>query len=199
MFRSASPPRHFCARLVALASLASATLGCSPDTRSVEGALAAAARATESGDARALYKVLDERARHAMISIVRDRRRSAELVQAQYPEPERSRTLAALGEAAHVEDAASLFARRCDAGCMAAIAAQLAAPRSQRQAGAELVVDTARDTEVRLYRGSDTRYGLVWQTEALSRERNQAARDAEQIQKNADLYAKRRRLESPTP
>jgi DivIVA domain-containing protein len=114
MFRSASPPGNFRAAVVIL-WLGSLVAGCTPDPRSVEGALAAAVQAIGATDGRKLYRLIDERARHAMISIVRDRQRAAELVRKHYPEPARSQTLAELGDAALATDAADLFTRRCDA------------------------------------------------------------------------------------
>src|SRR5690606_42084184 len=58
--------------LFVVASLA----GCdnAPDPRELGGALAYVAWAVENDDPRALYQVVDPRARHAMISIVNDRR-----------------------------------------------------------------------------------------------------------------------------
>src|SRR5262245_28459166 len=67
-----------------------------PDPRTVRGALAAAARALESREARAFFPIIDQRARSAMASVVKSRQKAAELIRRDYPEPERTRALAAL-------------------------------------------------------------------------------------------------------
>ena len=165
------------------------------DPRSVRGALDLASRAVEAGDAHQLFKVVDERARHAMISIVQDRRAAAALVREAYPPAEQAAALRALGDAAEVADAAGLFARRCTAPCMAQIRSQLGAPVEQTPDGDEVVVRTSRGGTLRMHAGSDTWWGLVWNTEALSRERDRAAQQLRQIESNAEVYRRRRALE----
>jgi hypothetical protein len=177
-----------------------AASGCDgvPDPRSVEGALGYAMRAVERDDAGDLYKVIDERARHAMISIVNDRREAATLIEASYPAAERASALAALGDAAEAENAAALFAHRCDRPCREAIGATLGAPAEVRREGELTVVATARGTTVRLYRGGDGHgwYGIVWHTAELSTERDRANRDLGIIRENAATYDRRQALEA---
>jgi len=173
------------------------TVGChEPDPRTVEGALDAVARAVELRDGRALYRVLDQRARHALISIVEDRLASAELIRRDYPAELRGQALQELGDAAQAQDAAGLFATRCPDACMAELAQKLAAPEGQERVGKLLRVRTVRGTTLDMYPGDDGWYGLVWNTEALSQERNEAARQRVQIVKNAEIYRRRRDLEA---
>ncbi|MGD8860024.1 MAG: hypothetical protein PVI30_08420 [Myxococcales bacterium] len=167
-----------------------------PDPRDPRGALDLAARAIEAGDGRQLFKVIDERARHAMISIVKDRREAATLIRADYPEPERPAALSALGDAAEARDAADLFVRRCPASCMAALARRLGAPASERRDGRSLQITTAAGEQLELHLGSDTWWGLAWKTDALSAERDRAARELAQIRDNAEIYRRRRALEA---
>ncbi len=180
---------------IAFVLLAAACDG-TPDPRSVDGALAYLARAVEKDDPAALYRAIDERARHAMISIVADRREAAALVRESYPPAEQAAALAALGDAAEVENAAGLFARRCDEACRAEIGASIGAAADVREEGPLTLVTTARGTTVALYRGSPTGwYGLVWNTDALSAERDRANRDLAIVRENAATFTRRRALE----
>ena len=102
-----------------MAFLAAVLLGAcdqTPDPREIEGAIGYLAQALEEDDAARLYRVLDERSRHALISIVADRRASAGVIRASYPEDERASALEALGDAADVATPEELFARRCARG-----------------------------------------------------------------------------------
>jgi len=195
--RTAGPTKSPGRRLGLVAVAISCVLGChDPDPRSVEGALDAAARALEARDGRALFRVVDQRARHALASIVKDRREAARVVRDTHPEPERARALAALGDAAEAADAPALFAARCDEPCMAALAAKIGAPTERTTEGDELVVRTSRGETLRLHHGSDGWWGIVWRTEALGAERDRAAQDLRQIRENAEIYRRRRVLEA---
>jgi len=168
------------------------------------GALAYAARAIENEDSRKLYRVIDERARHALISIVADRRAAADLIRESYPPSERDRALAELGDAAQVEDGEGLFALRCDSECRSEVGARIGGVESSEEDGEELVVHTSREEELRLYRrGEGHWWGIVWRTAALDRERSRANQDLHRIEDNAETYRRRAQLEdreeSPNP
>jgi hypothetical protein len=183
-----------------MASLALAGVlagGCGPDPRSIEGALARAASALADDDAEELFRVIDQRARHALASIVHARREAAGVIRASYPAAEQAQALAELGDAKDAKDAAALFALRCAAACRAELAAKVGAPREQRQDGSVTVVHTTRGGELRLFRGTDTWWGLEWNTEALARERTRASAELDLVNKNAALYRKQRALEPP--
>lgn len=167
-----------------------------PDPRSIEGALDAASRAIAARDTAQLFRVVDQRARHALASIVKDRREAAGLVARDYPVSERASALAALGDAASVRDAVALFAQRCDAACIEDLGRRIGAPASTEAAGDETVVHTARGETLRLHHGDDGWWGLVWNTAALSQERDRAAQDLAQIRANAEIYRKKRALEA---
>lgn len=190
-----SPFRRKCATFIV--AVLAPLLGChEPDPRSVEGALDAVARAVEARDGQALYRVLDQRARHALISIVEDRRASAERIRADYPPELREEALRELGDAEKFQDAAALFAARCPEPCLAELAGRLAAPEHKERKGALVRVRTVRGTTLDMYAGDDGWYGLVWNTEALSHERDEAARQRVQIETNAEIYRRRRALEA---
>ena len=155
----------------ALGILAVFALGCFPaDPRTPEGALDMASRALERGDGKMLFRVLDQRTRHAMDSIVKSRREAASLIKRSYPETEQRAALIALGDAAHVREAAGLFDRRCDIRCRVALHETVGAPKTITQDGDEILVHTTRGTQLRMFLGTDTWYGIVWKTEELSAE-----------------------------
>ena len=174
------------------------TGGCgesAPDPRTVRGAIAAATLALEQRDSARLFRCIDQRARHAMASIVTDRKAAQALITAQYPQAERDAALQALGDAAQVATPAELFAKRCGAACMNALAAELGAPASEQPDGEEVVVTTVRGTTLHMHPGKDGYYGLVWNTRELSEERDRASRELGQITENASVYERRRTLE----
>jgi hypothetical protein len=166
-----------------------------PDRHTVRGALDAAARAVEAGDSRALFWVIDQRGRSAMAAIVKSRRRAARAIRADYPPAEREAMLAPIADAADAADPEALFARRCAAACRAELATQLGAPVSEAQRDGDVEVQTSRGGRLRLHRGEDGAWGIVWNTAALSDERLRAARELLQIEANAAVYRRRRALE----
>jgi len=175
-------------------------LGCwSPDTREPRGALALASQAVEAGDAQLLFRVIDVRSRHALAAIQQARSEAAGLIRAHYPADAQAAALAQLGDAAVATDVADLFVRRCPKACQAEIGARLGAPTSEKvvqgEAGPELEVTTATGGRLRLYKGKEGHYGLVFHRQELSAERDRAARELEQIRANADIYRKRKALE----
>lgn len=167
-----------------------------PDPNEVAGALAFAARAIEDQDSRQLYRVIDERARHALHSIVHDRNAAAALIRESYPASERDRALAELGDAIEVEDAEGLFAARCGPECRSAIGGRIGGVERTEEEGQELVVHTTRGETLRLHRRGESHWwGIVWQTQALDRERARANQDLHRVEQNVETYRRRRQLE----
>lgn len=168
-----------------------------PDPRTIDGALAYAARAIEHRDPRTLFRVLDVRSRHAMISIVADRQRAKAIIERSYPADVRAEALAELGDGATVADAPALFAKRCDRTCIATFRDALGAVVERHVDGDETVVRTTRGETLRLYRRREGDWwGLVFQTDELFAERDRASRDREMIAQNARTYERRRALEA---
>lgn len=159
-----------------------------PDPRTLPGMLEYAARAIERNDAPALFRVIDARSRHAMASIVADRRTAAELIRNHYPEDQRADALADLGSAANVADAAALFAERCTRDCMSDLASRIGAPLNQHQDGDELVVETPRGGTLRVTGGGEDWYGIVWRYDELDAERQRANQDRLLVEANARTY-----------
>jgi hypothetical protein len=168
----------------------------SEDPRTVHGALAKAARALEAEDSATLFRLIDQRARHALSGIVDARGQARALIEADYPASERAQALTALGDGAEVATAAELFQKRCAASCMQALAREVGVPVSEERKGQDVVVKTARGTILHMHAGKDTWYGLHFHTEALMAEAKQAAQELTQIRDNAAVYRKRRELEA---
>jgi hypothetical protein len=168
--------------------------GCPPDPRDVTGAIGIAAQAASRDDPGALYDAIDERARHALEGIVKARREARQVVERAYPPAQRSEAISNLGDAAHAEDGRDLFRKRCDRACLDRLTAQLAAPKAVQQEGEVHVVHTVRGGELRLYRTPDGRYGILWNTQALARERSRAYAELSIIEANAEQYTRKQAL-----
>jgi hypothetical protein len=162
----------------------------------IRGVLAVSAEALESNDAARFFNMLDERARFAMAATVKARLAARELIARDYPEPEKARALAALGDAGRVQTAAELFSLRCGEACLRGFSDQIGAPTSQVATDDEVVVTTTRGGTLHMHAGASGEYGIVWNTQALSDERAQASRELVQIRENAAIYRKRRQLEA---
>ena len=184
----AAPKR---AVLVGLALSILAACGGEPDPRTLPGMLEYASRAIGDGDRTRLFRVIDPRSRHAMASIVEDRRASARLIRETYPEDQQAAALEQLGMATEAEDAAGLFAQRCDEACMADIAGRLGAPTDTQEDGDELVVRTSRGATLRVRGGGDDWFGIVWRFDELDAERARANQDRQLVQQNAETYRRR--------
>jgi len=186
--------RRSCTAFICGVILLCAQEGCSPDPRTIRGTLGAAAHAVEIDDGRALFDALDCRARDALHSISRDRRASARLIQAEYPADERAEGLRELGDAVRARDAADLFSMRCARACRARLGASLGAPVGRRGRGDDVEVATTRGGRIHLHRCADGAWGLVWNTTELAAERRRAAREHSQIERNVQIYRRRRAL-----
>lgn len=176
-----------------------ATACSAPDPHEPRGAMAAAAEAIEKGDGRSLFRLIDQRSRHALAAIRDARTEAYQLVQADYPDAEKPAALAALGDAAVARDAADLFVKRCPQSCQATLGQSLAAPTAEHPTpNGDLEIETAAGTRVVLHRGKDGLYGLAFRNAELSTERDRASRELLQIRQNAEIYRRRRSLEPGT-
>jgi hypothetical protein len=188
--------RHYSVLFLAAASLA-CTAGCfSPDPRTVDGALAYAARAAEEAVPQRLFRILDQRGRHALDATVKLRQQSATVIRELYPPDQQAAALGELGDAATLNSTEQLFVKRCDSNCIDWFRNTVGAAAEQHDQDGLVRVRTVRDTDVTLRLGKDGWYGIVWRTAELSAERDRAARDLAQIQDNARVYSARRLLES---
>jgi hypothetical protein len=168
---------------------------CGGDAATVEGALARAASALGARDHEALFAVIDQRSRFALASVYNARKLAAKEIRASYPQEAQHVALAELGDAVDAESDADLFRLRCGDVCLDAFAAELGAPSSVQVDDRLATVTTVRGTQTQLYRGDDGKFGLVWETAALVRERTRAAAELDLIRKNGQQYRSQRALE----
>ena len=145
----------------------------------------------------ALYSAIDERSRFAMDSIVADRTKAATLIRRDYPKQTQARALLQLGDAAFAKDAAALFVKRCDQACRAGFDFNNETVASVKTVGELTVVTTDKGRAIKAFAPPKARtgYGLVWRTQELSKERDDANRDLRMIVKNAEIYRQRKALE----
>ena len=188
--------RKLAAAVFLLVSACSGT----PDPRTVEGALGYAARAIDLGDAKMLYRVVDARSRHAMISIVSDR---------QSVGGAHSSLVPGIGEGERAREPRGC---RGSHGRRRPLRATLRRPvplrhqrtprgsRTYRDARGRRRSAHVKGTTLSLHRAHEGDwYGLVWKTDELVRERDRANRDRHAIAENAAIYDRRRALEGSTP
>jgi hypothetical protein len=171
---------------------------CGGDASTVEGALARAASAVGARDHEALFSAIDQRSRFALSSVYNARKQAAKEIRASYPQEAQHVALAELGDAVDAESDVDLFRLRCADACLDAFAATLGAPTSVELDGKLATVTTVRGTKTLLYRGEDGKFGLVWETAALVRERTRAAAELDLIRKNGQQYRSQRALEGVT-
>jgi len=163
--------------------------GCPPNLHEPEGALGLLAEGCASRDAKAIFPALDERARHSLDAVINARGTAKGVIQASYPTEARAEALAQLGDGARAGTGAQLFAMRCGAGCLAQLCEGVGAPASSRSEGDLTHVKTVRGAELTLYRAKDRRYGVVWRSEELMRERRRAFAELSSIEANGKVYS----------
>lgn len=171
---------------------------CGGDATTVEGALARAASAVGARDHEALFAVIDQRSRFALASVYNARKLAAQEIRGSYPQEAQHVALAELGDAIDAKSDVDLFRLRCGDVCLDAFALVLGAPSSVELDDRLATVSTVRGTKTQLYRGEDGKYGLVWETAALVRERTRAAAELDLIRKNGQQYRSQQALERVT-
>lgn len=169
--------------------------GCAPDPHEPEGALGLLAEGCAAQDAKALFPALDERARHSLDAISTARKAARGVIEASYPAEERAAALAQLGDAAGAASGAELFALRCDATCVRQLCQGVGAPAERRREGELTHVKTVRGAQLTLYRAKDRRYGVVWHSEELMRERRRAFAELSSMEANGAVYKTQRALQ----
>jgi hypothetical protein len=167
---------------------------CTPSMDEPEGVLAVLAQGCAGGRGEALFSAIDERSRFALDAIVDARQKARKLIDEHYPAQARREALAALGDDGDAQSGAQLLARRCSAACVAQMCAGVGALESATREGDLTRVRTVRGGEYLLYRTEKLRYGVVFETEALMRERRRAFAELSVITANAKVYAQQKAL-----
>lgn len=162
-----------------------------PSDRTPEGAYLRVAIAVNRGRAEDFFAYIETRAQHAAYTIRDYRRKARERVRAAYPEPERSRLLAAYAAEADAPDGADVFALYAKRyGWMARLRRDLSGIRRIERAGERATVETVRGTRYPFRRRDNGIWGLTEFTPVLDAEAERAARDFTVIDKAAEDFAR---------
>ncbi len=161
-----------------------------PETRP-EGAYLRIAKALSLDDRRVVFSYLEDRAQHAAFTIRDYRARASTLVEAHYPEPERSRLLDAMRPFATAPDGADVWLILAEReGFIARLRKDLSGIKTLEEAGDRATIETAQGTRYTFRRRENGMWGLTLFTAALEAEAERAARDFSVIEQAAADYAR---------
>jgi hypothetical protein len=159
-----------------------------PDT-TPEGAYLRIAVAITEGRVRDCFAYLEDQAQHAAYSIRDYRKRASDRVAAAYPEPERSRLLAAYKAHASAPDGADVWLDMAEhKGWVGRLRRDLSGVAKVEQSGERATIETARGTRYGFRRRPNGIWGLTIFTADLVAESERAARDADVVEKAAADY-----------
>jgi len=159
-----------------------------PDT-TPQGAYLRIAAAVGRGEPEECFAYLEEEAQHACFTIVAYSKKASELIGERYPEPERSRALAAYQRAADCADGAELWAMMAqERGWISRLRRDLSGVDRVEQAGERATVVTARATRYPFRRRPCGIWGLTMFTAELEEEAERLARDWALIEQAAQDY-----------
>jgi hypothetical protein len=159
-----------------------------PDTTPA-GAYQRIAVSITEGDVRACFAYLEDHAQHAAYSIRDYRKAASERIAATYPEPERSRLLAAYQEHASAPDGADVWVSIArQRGWPGRLRRDLSGIANVEANGERATIVTARGTRYGFRRRENGIWGLTMFTADLAAEAERAARDADVVDKAAADY-----------
>jgi hypothetical protein len=160
-----------------------------PSDRTPEGAYLRVMSAVNRAQPEDFFAYLETPAQHASFTLHDYAKKSYELVAADYPEPERSRTLERLGELAKADAGPSVFAiyaRRY--GWLERLRRDLSGVESVEIHGERASVETVRGTRYPFRRRDNGIWGLTLFTARLVSDAEKAARDHAMIQAAAQDF-----------
>ncbi|MBL9026906.1 MAG: hypothetical protein JNL21_32220 [Myxococcales bacterium] len=179
------------AALVAVAAGAALTRACvgfPPDT-TPEGAYLRIAYALSHGNAPMVFPYLEDAAQHAAYTIRDYRKQARDLVQRDFPEPERSRLVALYAAHADAADGSDVFVSMANEhGWLGRLRKDLSGVASVDVQGERATVVTARGTRYAFRRRDNGIWGLTLFTGELVAEAERAARDFDVVKKAAEDY-----------
>jgi hypothetical protein len=159
-----------------------------PDTTPEGSYLRIAVNVTE-GRVRDCFAYLEDQAQHAAYSIRDYRKAASERVAAAYPEPERSRLLAAYEAHAKAPDGADVWVSMAQQrGWVGRLRRDLSGVAKVEMSGERAPIETARGTRYGFRRRENGIWGLTIFTADMLAEAERAARDAEVVEKAAADY-----------
>lgn len=160
-----------------------------PDTQP-EGAYLRIVHNLLEGDPKLLFEYLEDAARHAIFTLHDFRKRSSELVDKSFPEPERERLLSEYGKVASAADGHALFLLLAEErGWLRQLRRDLSGIASVQIEGERATVVTARETRYSFRRRDNGVWGLTMFTAELLVDANRAARDHDVVERAAADYA----------
>ncbi len=181
--------------LVLVAFLALAALGFAllyrpyPSDRTPEGAYMRIAKSISEGKIEAIFPYLETDAQWAAFTIRDERAKACTRIKASYPEPERSRLLAAYAEEASAADGPDVFALFATRkGWVVRLRKDLSGVVATEISGDRATVVTARGTRYPFHVRDNQIWGLTIFTAALIAESERASRDLAVVNAAADDY-----------
>ena len=167
---------------------------CTPKMDEPEGVLAVLAQGCAAGSTEALFPALDERSRFALDAIAEARTKARGAILTHYPEDTRRDALAGLGDDSEARTGAQLFARRCDDACRSRLCSKVSAVSDVSHGDSGTSVRTVRGGEYLLHRTAEGRYGVIYETDALVRERRRAFAELSSVEANVKVYQTQKAL-----
>ena len=181
--------------LVLVALLAIAAVGFAvlhrpyPSDHTPEGAYMRIARSVSENKIEGIFPYLETDAQWASFTIRDQRAKACTRIKASYPEPERSRLLAAYGEEASAPDGPDVFALFATRkGWVARLRKDLSGAVATEISGDRASVVTARGTRYPFHLRDNQIWGLTIFTAALIAESERATRDLAVVNAAADDY-----------
>ncbi|HLV22530.1 MAG TPA: hypothetical protein VKZ49_16670 [Polyangiaceae bacterium] len=164
-----------------------------PSDRTPEGAYLRVMSAINRDRPEEFFAYLETAAQHAAYTIRDYRRKSRELVLADYPEPERQRLAQAYAVHANAPDGADVFAAFAkERGWVERLRRDMSGIDHVDQQGDRATVQTVRGTRYPFRRRENGIWGLTIFTAELVSEAEKAARDHSVIEKSAADYRRAR-------
>lgn len=164
-----------------------------PRDRTPEGAYLRVMSAINRDRPEEFFAYLETAAQHAAYTIRDYRRKSRELVLADYPEPERQRLAQAYAVHANAPDGADVFAAFAkERGWVERLRRDMSGIDHVDQQGDRATVQTVRGTRYPFRRRENGIWGLTIFTAELVSEAEKAARDHSVIEKSAADYRRAR-------
>lgn len=159
-----------------------------PDT-TPEGAYLRIAHALGQGEVKPIFSYLDDDAQHAAFTVIDYRKQSLAAVEADYPEPERTKLHGELAPVAALGDGSEYWERVArERGWVAQLRRDLSGIASVEIVGERASVVTARGTRYSFRRRENGMWGLTLFTAALVADAERAARDFDVVRSSAEDY-----------
>jgi hypothetical protein len=168
-----------------------------PDT-TVEGTYARIVLAVSEGHPRDIFAYLETEAQWGVLTTQKYRSESYALVEASYPEPERSRLLDAYRPTARAPEPPDAFAAiAADRGLIGRLRRDLSGIRTVTYDGSRATIETARGSRYTFRRQKNDIWGITLLTADLVAEAQKAARDHEVVERAAADYGAASALRAP--